>query len=735
MKNGSVHGLRPKNTIHEGIPVKIHDLLPLLTIFLTGTTIIMTYLLRRRSLSTAFLLLVPATALIPVLASFAIFLPQTFPSLQQNFQFWLGGELIAVFATILFSIGFSRKEVLQEFRSQTLLLGLLGAGFLFALFEVFRDSEMIRLLVLPGPSVLLISSPDLSTLGFFQMGCILFALFQMAKTYISAEGVERWNIKYPLIGVFLWLLSILLVHANQVLTNGFERTFLYLEYLGLLALDALILYSLFIQRAKDVSLSVSRNAINRSLLLLLAGGGLVFLGGLSSTIKEFGPVWSELSASLMIFLGVASLVVVFTSERLRRELEHFLGVYFYSSRYDYRTAWMSLTRALSESRELKDLVPTLMERTREISFADTLVYCHTGEEASPRISVRQSTGCTPQTLPENGILPAPLLPLLLKGTPLHLSDPFPVETKDILEELFSSLCATWILPFVFRGKLIGFLGVGSKSTGPQGLSEDRLFLQALSVQWVSLLVNASLSREMAWNWETDLLSGLRAFTFHDLKNAGIALKLTLHNARENMNDPEFQEELLDNLQNISQQIDSSIEQFLYPFRQEYTRQTAFDLVPLVQATVKNLPWEKISDLKTEIMLPEQFFVLGNARALETTVRNLLINAREAMEGKGEIALRGTPAGEGLFTLSIRDNGPGMSQDFIDNNLFRPFQTTKKKGSGLGLYSSKLLIEQSGGQILVNSKEGAGTEFIILLPVAPGHGLTADAIDDLSREQK
>ncbi|MHB1730696.1 MAG: ATP-binding protein [Leptospirillum sp.] len=708
--------------------MKIHDLFQLLTICLTSATIVVTYLVPRRKSSSVFLLLVPLSALIPVLGTFAIFIPQTLISLGHNFQFWLIGEVLSAVGLILFSLGFSRQTPWQEIKNQKFLLGLISAGILFALVEIIRDPGLIKILLLPGPSVLFLSSPELNTLSFFLMGVLLFGLFQMARTYVSAAGLEQWNIKYPMIGVFLWVLSIFLVHANQVMAGGFERSFLYLEDLGLFSMDILFLYSLLIQRAKDVSLQISRNAINRSLLLLMAGGGLIILGGLSSTLKEFGPIWSRLSSSLMIFLGMAAVLVVFTSERLRRELENFLGVHFYSSRYDYRAAWMTLTKALSESKELRDLIPTLMERTQEISFSDSIIYCHIGDGTPQSLTIRQSLGCKHPEKINNGFLDPDLVPILLPGTPIHKRDSFPLEKDTLIAGLFNALHANWILPLVFRNKIIGILGMSIKSTGNKGLPEDRLFLQALSVQWVSLLVNATLSREMAWTWESDLLSGLRAFTFHDLKNAGIALKLILHNARENMTSPEFQEELLQNLQSISQQIDQSMDQFLYPFRQEYTRQTSFDANTLIQKTLKGLSSETFPELKTEMHFQDIPPVSGNARAFETTVRNLLINAREAMDGKGLIRITTQILEKGKVTISILDNGPGMSQDFIDNNLFRPFQTTKKKGSGLGLFSSKLLIEQSGGQIQVNSTEGVGTEFLITLPV---HFPQLSADDDLA----
>ncbi len=66
-------------------------------------------------------------------------------------------------------------------------------------------------------------------------------------------------------------------------------------------------------------------------------------------------------------------------------------------------------------------------------------------------------------------------------------------------------------------------------------------------------------------------------------------------------------------------------------------------------------------------------------------------------------------------FAVRDNGCGMSEEFIEKSLFRPFQTTKKRGLGIGLFQSKLIVEAHRGTVDVTSAIGAGTEFRIMLP--------------------
>lgn len=703
---------------------KIHHILPTASLILTIAALGLTYFVRRWSASTFSLLMVLGTSLVPAFFYFSAVRSQNLHSLQENFQRGSAGELLCVLSILLFSTVFSRKTSLREIGKFTIPLIIIATGVAISLNEIFFDPQLFRILVLPQTrSVLLINNPTLNTISFFLIGTLLLAFYQMSRTYLSATGLDRWNIKYPMIGVFLWSLSLIIVHANQIIGNGFDRSFLLFEHVGLVLMDSFFLYSFLIQKAQDVTLALSRNAINRSLLLLMGGIILVAFGGLGSSLGSLGPIWSKLSSSLMIFLGIAAFVVVFASDRLRRDLEGFLGIHLYSNRYDYRAAWMSLTKALAESGNLKELVPTLMEQTRDITQAKILVYGQILDSAHPAVSLQETLGWTPSKDSRTVHLDPDMVAVLSRGLPLHASDQDRNPGIASWIPVFAGLNSNWILPFTFQGRLIGVLGLDIKSPAGKDLFEERLFLQTLAIQWVSLLVNAAKSREMAWNREADLLSGLRASTFHDLKNAGVALKLLLHNAHRNIDSLEFQKELLFCLQNISQQIEGSMENILSPFRQEYTRICTYRPAELVQLTVKALNWKNTECFSLILEYSEIPEAQGNPKILETTLRNLLINAREAMENRGKIQVTVRSDKEN-FTLSVSDNGPGMSREFMENHLFRPFQTTKKKGTGLGLFSSKLLIEQSGGTIQVNSKEGEGTEFLVTFPMSP-RGLSVD----------
>jgi signal transduction histidine kinase len=120
------------------------------------------------------------------------------------------------------------------------------------------------------------------------------------------------------------------------------------------------------------------------------------------------------------------------------------------------------------------------------------------------------------------------------------------------------------------------------------------------------------------------------------------------------------------------------------------------------------------NLKTDIPL-----VLGNDYQLYNCIENIVNNSIEAMPEGGELFIE-TGVQDGFVLISIRDTGPGIP-DEVMKNLFKPFFTTKTIGSGLGLYTSKEIIERMGGNIAVSCEMGKGCRVSINLPVLKGVG--------------
>jgi len=110
-------------------------------------------------------------------------------------------------------------------------------------------------------------------------------------------------------------------------------------------------------------------------------------------------------------------------------------------------------------------------------------------------------------------------------------------------------------------------------------------------------------------------------------------------------------------------------------------------------------------------------VSADANQLQQAILNLIINARDAMDGRGEITLRAGLDEAGMVALEVEDRGSGIAEAHL-TRIFEPFFSTKgAQGNGLGLAAVRSIVDQHAGHITVDSRRGEGTVFRIVLPVA------------------
>lgn len=115
-------------------------------------------------------------------------------------------------------------------------------------------------------------------------------------------------------------------------------------------------------------------------------------------------------------------------------------------------------------------------------------------------------------------------------------------------------------------------------------------------------------------------------------------------------------------------------------------------------------------------------IKGNAQKLEQVIINLLMNALQSLPDRKKGVFLSTGLAYGRIYIEIKDEGIGISKDIMPY-IFEPFFSTKYSagGSGLGLYLSKSIIEELGGEIVINSEENRGTQILIYIPYHDKNG--------------
>jgi signal transduction histidine kinase len=215
---------------------------------------------------------------------------------------------------------------------------------------------------------------------------------------------------------------------------------------------------------------------------------------------------------------------------------------------------------------------------------------------------------------------------------------------------------------------------------------------------------------------------LSAMLTHDLKNAIEGLSLTVGNMERHFDNPQFRTDALKGLTSAAEKLKALVARLSRPMTSlsgEHKRPTNVDLIPIIQRVVAITAEPQRSKHSIVTRLPPSLYALADAARIEEVLENLVLNALEAMTDKGgTLTIEAGQTANGAPMFAVSDTGRGMSRQFIETRLFRPFATTKRTGIGLGLYTCREVIRASAGTIEVDSVEGAGTTFRVVLPSIP-----------------
>lgn len=149
--------------------------------------------------------------------------------------------------------------------------------------------------------------------------------------------------------------------------------------------------------------------------------------------------------------------------------------------------------------------------------------------------------------------------------------------------------------------------------------------------------------------------------------------------------------------------------------------TAIDVNSYLKEIILSFPISGGIRIK-EALDPESVRIKIDAEEMKQAIRNLIVNAAEAMQDKGTITV-GTKVGRRVMCIFVADEGPGISPE-MKNKIFSPFFTTKARGTGLGLAVVGKAMARHKGKIFIHSQEGKGTCFELYLRIYKKPGDTS-----------
>lgn len=257
---------------------------------------------------------------------------------------------------------------------------------------------------------------------------------------------------------------------------------------------------------------------------------------------------------------------------------------------------------------------------------------------------------------------------------------------------------TTIVPFVNEdGKPYQYIAIRADITARKA-AEDRLTHQA------------SLAR----------VGQMAAVLAHEVRNplAGIRGAMQVLMGRRAPNDPEHA--VMQEILARTESLNDLINDLLLFARPRPPRLADVELVPLVGDVFGTVRQDPAGEgLEFEALGPP-LKVRADADLTRATLLNLVLNAAQALQGRGRVTVSMTPASDGMVELQVRDTGPGIAPE-IREQVFEPFFTTKARGGGLGLPIAQRTAELHGGSLSVTCPPEGGTIFTLTLPRASGHG--------------
>lgn len=546
---------------------------------------------------------------------------------------------------------------------------------------------------------------------WFYMGLMVYcimALMNIEATYSAASVGERWRIKFEVIG-FGSILAVLIFYFSQGLLYRSINMNLTPVRSGVFILAAVLIGYARIFRGDGVRVAVSQYILYRSLTLLTVGLYLLVLGLIGEGLRYFGVSFSR---DLTIFTAFATgigMVIVLLSGKARRRVVVFLRKHFFAKKHEYRDEWLKFTSRLSTCRRVEDVYDAILATYREtFGLKGDALYFVDRETGRYRHVSRYNMPAPDEPLAVSEALRSYLVG---KERVLNLLDreyePDPEERARI-----ERIGARFIVPMVSEQELVGFLALGDQLVQEKLIYEDYDLMKTLARQATLAILNFRLLEELGETREIAAVARISAFVIHDLKNLATSLSLVLENAKSHLGNPEFHADMLE------------------------TIGSTVDKMKGLMQRLKNVPEKRRLENKLENLddivksvLAEMNGVAGKDRVthrgssatarvdreeIRNVVVNMCLNALDATKGEGAITVE-TGKENGFAYIRVRDEGCGMSKEFIDTQLFKPFRSTKKKGLGIGLYQCRQIVAAHGGRIAVESAPGKGSVFTVYLP--------------------
>ena len=549
---------------------------------------------------------------------------------------------------------------------------------------------------------------------FAHISFSLIGLILIEQLYRNAMQEQRWAIKFICLGLASIFIIDFVLYSKSLLFNELDTLLWEVRGLVNLLVVPLIAISLHRLTIEQLQVQVSNKVIFHSTVLLGAGFYLLVMSLVGYYIKLYGGSWGAVAQISFIFLAIIFLLVFFVSGKIRALAKVYFSKHFFQHRYDYRDEWVKLSKKIAELDALDDLsclIVRTMANTVDSSGGGLWVKNDHGDfylsaelnlgEHSKKVAYKTD----------------PLIEFLAtKQWVIDFVEYF--DDPDIyaglgLDRWHAEFEDIWlIIPLFLKNDLDAFVTLTQPRVSRQIDWEDHDLLKTTGMQLANALALTQTNENLSRARQFEAYNRFSAFLVHDLKNLVAQISLIVKNSEKHKRNPEFIDDSIETLENVVKKIDHILGQ-LKKGNSNENIQTKIDLASVI--TDVALQQASNKPLVTIEMDAEEYWVLAEKEKMTAILGHLVQNAQEATDDNGLVRFEVTNKDHEI-TIKIIDTGCGMDEKFIQQRLFKPFDTTKgNAGMGIGVYEAREYILQQSGHINVISEIDKGTTFILSLP--------------------
>lgn len=556
--------------------------------------------------------------------------------------------------------------------------------------------------------------------GWRLIGHLLFAvggLILVEQLFRNSPLEHRWTVKYFCFGLGAIFAYDFYLYTDALLFQRLDPAI----WSARGAVNALMIPLIGLSVARNptmrLDLFLSRRVVFHTTALLSAGVYMLLMALTGYYIQVWGGEWGAVLQIVFLFGAVVLLVAMLFSGQLRARAKVFFNKHFFNYRYDYREEWLRLIGTLSGRQSSTPLPERVIWALGEtVESPGGLLWTQDGKD----YSCAAVFGYPAQLFPRLGEHDPVVAFMRRSHWVINLAEfdrePDRYEGLSMPEWLRNVEAAWLVVPLIHDEALHGFV-VLFEPRSPQQLNFENLdLLKTAGMQAASYLALSQAAEALAEARQFEGFNRLSAFVLHDLKNLIAQLSLVVRNAEKHKHNPDFMEDAVKTIENAVSKMNRLMSQL--KSAEDFAQQGGYvDLVPVLRELVAGRQNQRPAPILT--LEATSAPIQAEPDRLSAVIGHVVQNAQDATapEGRVEVMLR---LQDDQAIVDVRDTGSGMDKAFIENRLFRPFDSTKGlTGMGIGAYECREFVRALGGHVDVASEPGQGTLFRIRMPLAPG----------------